>query len=280
MSLSASENLTDITPRQKLHLLDFKELWRYRELLWILGIRDLKVRYKQTIIGAAWAVIQPLATMVIFTLLFKLMGKAPTDSQLPYALTMFCALLPWQFLASSLAPAATSIVSHQNMVKKIYFPKVVLPVSAMIPPLMDYLISLALLIAMMVWYQIPVSLPLLMVPVFMTICVLITAGIALWLSALSALYRDFMYTIPFILQIGFFVSAVIFETRAIVPEKYWIIAGLNPMVMVNEGLRWAMLGADPLPLSLWLPGLCTMLLVLFTGLLYFRRVERHFADRV
>lgn len=280
MPTPASQQVTDITPRQPLHLLDLVELWRYRDLLWILGLRDLKVRYKQTIIGAAWAVIQPLATMAIFTVLFKLMGNAPTDSQLPYALTMFCALLPWQFVASTLAPAATSIVTHQNMVKKIYFPKLVLPVSAMLPPLLDYVISLMILIAMMAWYQVPVGWPLLMVPVFMAMCFITTMGAALWLSALSALYRDFMYTIPFVLQIGFFLSAVIFETRAIVPEKYWMLAGLNPMVGVNEGLRWAMLGADPLPVSLWLPGVITMTLLVVTGLLYFKRMERHFADRV
>lgn len=280
MRTPASEAWTDITPKPSWRLLDVAELWRYRDLLWILGLRDLKVRYKQTIIGAAWAVVQPLATMAIFTVLFKLMGTAPTDATLPYALTMFCALLPWQFVASSLAPAATSIVTHQNMVKKIYFPKLVLPAAALIPAMLDYAISLVILAGMMAWYGVGVRPAVLMVPVFMAMCLLTTLGASLWLSALSALYRDFMYTIPFVLQIGFFLSAVIFETRAIVPEKYWVVAGLNPMVTVNEGLRWALLGAQPLPVKLWLPGVVVMAVLVVTGLLYFKRMERHFADRV
>jgi lipopolysaccharide transport system permease protein len=281
MTNAPNDTLTEINPKRAFLLLDFKEIWRYRELLWIMGLRDLKVRYKQTIIGAAWAVIQPLTTMLIFTVLFMLMGHTPTQSNnVPYALTMFCALLPWQLVASSLSPAATSIITHQNMVKKIYFPKIVLPISALIPSLLDYLVSLVILLLMMAWYHIPLGWPLLMVPVFMAMCILATIGMSLWLSALSAIYRDFMYTIPFIIQIGFFVSAVIFETRAILPEKFWAIASLNPMVTVNEGLRWAMLGADPLPLSLWLPGLLTTAMILLSGLVYFQRMQRHFADRV
>jgi lipopolysaccharide transport system permease protein len=273
--------LTRITANRKLQFLDFMELWNYRDLFWILGLRDLKVRYNQTIVGAAWAIIQPVTTMLIFTVLFKLMGRAPTDgSGIPYALTMFCALLPWQLVATSLSPAATSIVTHQNMVKKIYFPKVVLPVSALIPAILDYAISLVILLLMMLWYQTPLAWPLLMVPVWMVMCILATIGMSLWLSALSAIYRDFMYTIPFILQIGFFISAVIFETRAIVPEQYWALAAINPMVTINEGLRWAMLGADPLPLSIWLPGLISTAAIFLSGLIYFRRMERHFADRV
>jgi lipopolysaccharide transport system permease protein len=278
---SHQDTLTRISAGRHFQFGALKELWSYRELFWILGLRDLKVRYNQTIIGAAWAVIQPLITMLIFTVLFKWMGHAPIDDkQVPFALTMFCALLPWQLVATSLAPAATSIITHQNMVKKIYFPKVVLPVSALIPAILDYTISLAIMMLMMLWYHIPLTWSLLMVPVWMAMCILATVGMSLWLSALSAIYRDFMYTIPFILQIGFFISAVIFETRAIVPEKYWALVAINPMVTINEGLRWAMLGADPLPLTLWLPGLLSTAAIFLSGLVYFRRMERHFADRV
>jgi len=274
------QTITTVTPRQALGFLNFRELWQYRDLLWILGLRDLKVRYKQTIIGVAWAVIQPLAMIAIFTLLFHLMGKTPADSGNPYVLTMFCALLPWQFLAASLASAGGSIVTHQNMVKKIYFPKLVLPFAAMIPAMLDYFISLGILVLMMIWYQVGFGWPILMAPVFMLLCMVLTAGISLWLSALSALYRDFMYVIPFLLQIGFFASAVIFETRAIVPEKYWVIAGLNPMVTVSEGSRWAILGGSPLPVAFWLPGTVIAVAILLSGLLYFRRMEGHFAERV
>ena len=277
---SASDIVTEITPSNSWNLIDFKELWRYRDLLWILGMRDLKIRYQQTIVGVAWAVIQPLTTMAIFAVLFGFLGKTPTDSTTPYYLVVFCALLPWQFVASSLAPAATSIVTHQNMVQKIYFPRIVLPLSAMISPLLDYLISLIVLAGMMWWCQTPIHLPILMVPVFMLMCILTTIGMSLWFAALSTTYRDFMYTIPFMIQIGFFLSSVIFETRAIVPEKYWIIIGLNPMVTVSEGMRWALLGAAPLPFTIWGPGVFMLSILLISGLAYFRRMEKYFADRV
>jgi lipopolysaccharide transport system permease protein len=277
---TASQTITEILPDSGWRLIDLQEVWRYRELVWMLGLRDIKIRYKQTLIGAAWAVIQPLATMVLITVLFRLMGHAPSQSTVPYPVTLFCALLPWQFFASALTQGANSLVVYQNMIKKVYFPRVALPISSMIPGLLDLSVAFIVLIGLMLFYGVVPGWAVILTPLWVLLAVLTALGFSLWLSAANALYRDLIYTLPLVIQLGFFISPVIFETRAIIPEKWLPIFALNPMVAVLEGFRWSLLGGSPPPLTLILPGLLVLAIVLLSGMFYFRRMERYFSDRI
>lgn len=261
-------------------LLDLAELWRYRELIGILVVRDLKVRYRQTAVGVAWALLQPLAMVAVFSIFFTLLGRKPVSDGVPYLATFLCGYLPWQMFAGTLTAASGSLVNHQNLISKVYFPRAVLPIAATLGGLVDFAIGLVLLIAVAAWHQIAPTGAVLLLPCFAGLAVLFSLALSLWFSALNALYRDIGYIIPFCLQVGFFVSPVVYESSALVPPRWQAIYALNPMAGVLDGFRWSLLGSNP-PAIVPLAISTTALLLLFVGgLFYFRRVERVVADRI
>lgn len=275
-----SQSVTQIEPESGWKPIDLAELWRARELVWMFGLRDIKVRYKQTLIGCAWAIIQPLATMLLVTMLFRLLGKSPAAEGSPYPVVVFAALLPWQFFSNGLTQSASSLVSYQNMIKKVYFPRVTLPISCLLPGLLDMLVGFAVLLGLMAWYAVWPGWPILLIPVWVVLAFFCALAFGLWMSAANALYRDLIYTIPLAIQLGFFISPVVFETRAIIPEQWQLLFALNPMVAVLEGFRWSILGGQPPSMTLLGPGILVLLVVLVSGLYYFRRMERYFSDRI
>lgn len=266
-----------IRPRKGLARIDFAELWRYRELFGFLTWRDILVRYKQTAIGVAWAVIRPLMTMVVFTVIFGRLAKLPSGG-VPYPILTFAALLPWQFFANSLTESSNSIVASSNMISKIYFPRLIIPFAAVVSGAVEFLISCLILAGLMIWYQVPVTAAILWLPLFLLLALLCALGIGLWFSALNVEYRDVRYIVPFLVQFGLYVSPVGFSS-AIVPAKWRLLYSLNPMVGVIDGFRWALLGMKN---TLYLPALFLsifMVLALFvSGVFYFKRMERSFAD--
>lgn len=256
----------------------WQDVWNYRELFLFLAWRDVLVRYKQTVIGIAWAVIRPVLLMVVFTVIFSRLAKLPSDSSVPYPLLVFAAMLPWQFFASAFADAGNSLVANASMISKVYFPRLVIPASAIVASLVDFLVSLVILAALVVWYGAYPDWRLLTLPLFMLLAVVAALGPALWISALNVEYRDFRYIVPFIVQFGLYISPVGFSS-SVVPEAWRLVYSLNPMVGVIDGFRWSIL-RGPAPLY-WLglvasSGVALALLV--TGLAYFRRTERRFAD--
>jgi len=260
--------------------IDLAEVWRFRELIWMFALRDLKVRYRQTVVGIAWAVLQPLATMVIFWVLFQLLRGKPTASGLPYAVTSLCGLLPWQFFAASVTNATLSLIQNANLIQKVYFPKVILPVSSMIPALVDFSFAFVLLIGLMFFYGVTPTWAVLLLPFFLLLGFITALAVAMWLSALNAIYRDIQYVVPFVLQIGMFVSPVVYEMDAAIPQKWQWLYSLNPMVSVLEGFRWTLLGMQPPALGPMLVSFAGVAVVFVSGTFYFRRMERFFSDRI
>ncbi len=260
-------------------ILDLRELWQYRELGLVFAARDLKIRYRQAMVGVAWAVLQPLVTMLIFLVLFRLLGQKPTSAGVPYAVSAFCGLLPWQFFATSLRDGSQSLVTNRDLVTKVYFPRTLLPFATVLCGLVDLAIASLVLVALMCGYQVLPGPQIVALPLFLLLAVGLAFGGALWLSALNALYRDVGYVVPFVLQIGFLVSPVIYETSSLIPRTWWGY-GLNPMVAVIEGVRWSLLGTPmPSPAIMLLSlGMATVLLI--SGLCYFRRIESWVADRI
>jgi len=255
----------------------WKDLWRYRELFYFLAWRDILVRYKQTIIGITWAIIRPVLTMVVFTVVFGNLAKLPSGGA-PYPIMVFAALLPWQFFASSFSEAGNSLISNTNMISKVYFPRLVLPTTAVIVSFVDFLISFAILLALMLWYGFIPEVRIIMLPLFILIAFAASMAGGLWIAALNVKYRDFRYIIPFVVQFGLYISPVGF-TSSIVPDKWRLLYSLNPMVGVIDGFRWAILGGE---YQLYLPGfLLSVALVAFilvSGIVYFRKTEKTFAD--
>lgn len=255
----------------------WKDLWRYRELFYFLAWRDLLVRYKQTAFGIAWAVVRPLLTMLALTLVFGKLAKLPSDG-VPYPILVFAALLPWQFFSSSFSEAGNSLINNANMISKVYFPRLTIPVSSIVVSFVDLLISLCLLGLIMLWYGFVPSARAWSLPLFALLAVAASLGGGLWVAALNVKYRDFRYLIPFIMQFGLYISPVGFSS-SVVPSDWRFFYSLNPMVGVIDGFRWAILGGDS---QLYLPGFLISLLVvsiiLFTGIAYFRKTERSFAD--
>ena len=255
----------------------WEDVWRYRELFYFLAWRDLLVRYKQTVIGVAWAVLRPLLTMLALTLVFGKLAKMPSGG-VPYPLLVFAALLPWQFFASSFSEAGNSLISNSNMISKVYFPRIAIPASSIIVSFVDFLISLSLLAAIMLWYGFMPDMRILLLPVFTLIAIAASFGGGLWIAALNVKYRDFRYVIPFVVQFGLYVSPVGFSS-SVVPERWRLIYSLNPMVGVIDGFRWAILGGES---QLYLPGfllsIAMVIIVLATGIIYFRKTEKIFAD--
>jgi lipopolysaccharide transport system permease protein len=248
--------------------------------LFILAQRDIKVRYRQAVIGAAWAVLQPVVTMLIFSGLFSLLGKQPVSGGVPYAVTAFCGLLPWQFFASGLTQASGSLVNYRHVVTKVYFPRMLMPMASILCALVDFAIAFVVLVGLMLAFRVGVSWEVVTLPLFVLLALLTTLGASLWLSALNSLYRDFTYVVPFIIQIGFFLSPVVYETRSLIPERWRLLYGLNPLVVVIEGFRWALLRETAPAVDVLLVSLAAVALLLVSGLLYFSRVERTLADRI
>lgn len=256
------------------------DLWRYRELFYFLSWRDILVRYKQTVIGILWAVLKPLLTMIIFTIVFGKLAKMPSEG-MPYAIFVFVALLPWQFFSSALSEASNSLITNANMISKIYFPRLVVPASAVIVCFVDFLISAVILVGLLVWYRDLPSWRIIMLPAFTLLAFLASFGISLWLAALNVKYRDFRYIIPFIVQFGLYVSPVGFSS-SIVREKcgdfVCQLYALNPMVGVINSFRWALGSTMTFDWSGLLTALAVTMLLLFSGVKYFRATEKAFAD--
>jgi lipopolysaccharide transport system permease protein len=255
----------------------WKDLWGYRELLYFLAWRDILVRYKQTAIGIAWALIRPFLTMVVFTMVFGQLAKLPSGG-VPYPILVFAAMLPWQFFANALSECSNSLLTNANMISKVYFPRLIVPTSAVIVSFVDFLISAMILLALMVWYNFVPDWRILTLPLFTLIAFAAAMGAGLWLAALNVQYRDFRYIVPFIVQLGLYVSPVGFSS-SVVPEQWRLLYALNPMVGVIDGFRWAILGGEA---TLYWPGFTVSLglvaLLLVSGIWYFRKMERTFAD--
>lgn len=257
----------------------WSDLWRYRELFFFLAWRDILVRYKQTVIGFAWALLRPFLTMLVFTLVFGKLAKLPSEG-VPYPILVFAALLPWQFFSNAFTEAGNSLIANANMISKVYFPRLVIPASAVIVSFVDFLISGVILVGLMFWYGFMPDWRMLTLPLFIFVAFAAAMGAGLWIAALNVKYRDFRYIIPFVVQFGLYVSPVGFSST-IVPEKWRLLYSLNPMVGVIDGFRWAILGGNT---QLYWPGfllsLVLVTLLLITGIFYFRKTERGFADLI
>ena len=269
---------TRIAPSKGWISLGLKDLWRYRELLFFLAWRDIKVRYKQTALGAAWAVIQPLFTMLVFTLFFGRLAKVPSDG-IPYPLFSYTALLPWQLFAYALTESSNSVVANERLITKVYFPRLVVPLASILAGLVDFVIAFTLVIGMMVWYGVRPTWAVLTLPFFVILAMATAFGVGLWLSALNVQYRDVRYTLNFIVQFWLFASPVAYSST-LVPARWRPFYGLNPMAGVIEGFRWALLGKAQAPGAMLWVSVVVVALVLVGGLYYYRRMEKTFADVV
>ncbi len=255
----------------------WRDLWRYRELFYFLSWRDILVRYKQTAIGIAWSVLRPLLTMIVFTVIFGRIAKLPSG-EAPYAVMVFAAMLPWQFFSNAMSESSNSLLANSNMLTKVYFPRLIMPSSAVIVSLVDFVISFGLLLILMLFYLFAPSARMITLPFFLGLALVTALGTGFWLSALNVKYRDFRYIIPFIVQFGLYVSPVGFSS-SVIPQQWRLLYSLNPMVGVIDGFRWAILRGDSL---IYWPGFylsCLISVLLFiTGIWYFRKMERQFAD--
>jgi len=254
----------------------WKDLWRYRELFYFLAWRDILVRYKQTAIGIAWTLIRPFLTMVVFTIVFGNLAKLPSGG-VPYPILVFSAMLPWQFFANSLSESSSSLISNANLISKVYFPRLIVPISAVIVGFVDFMVSGMILLALMAWYNFVPDWRILTLPLFILIAFSAAMGGGLWLAALNVEYRDFRYIVPFIVQFGLYISPVGFSSK-IVSEQWRFLYFLNPMVGVIDGFRWAILGEANIYLPGFILSLFVVVILLISGIWYFRKMERTFAD--
>jgi lipopolysaccharide transport system permease protein len=267
-----------IEPTQGWVALKLRELWDYRELVYFLVWRDIKVRYKQTALGAGWAIIQPFFTMVVFSLFFGKLAKVPSDG-IPYPVFTFCALIPWQLFAFALNESSNSLVSNERLVTKVYFPRLAIPIAGVLAGLVDFAIAFVVLIAMMLFFGIVPTVAIVALPLFVLLAVVTALAVGLWLSALNVQYRDVRYTIPFLTQFWLFITPIAYPS-SIVPEQWRALYGLNPMAGVVEGFRWALLGRSGAEAPTIIVSSVVVVLLLIGGLAYFRRMERTFADVV
>ena len=256
----------------------WRDLWRYRELFYFLAWRDILVRYKQTAIGIAWALVRPFLTMLVFTFIFSRVAKLPAPGSVPYALLVFAAMLPWQFFSTALGEASNSLIGNANLISKVYFPRLIVPAGSVITSFVDFLITLGLMAGMMVWYRFLPDWRLLTLPLFTALAFGSAFGAGLWLCALNVRYRDFRYIVPFIVQFGLYLSPVGFSSN-IVPEGLRLIYACNPMVGVIDGFRWALLrGQSPLAAPELIASILVTSVLCLSGIWYFRRTEKTFAD--
>lgn len=256
------------------------DLWRYRELFLIIAWRDISVRYKQTIIGILWAIIRPLLTMVVFTVIFGRIAKLPSDGSAPYALMVFAAMLPWSLFSNALIESSNSLISNANLIGKVYFPRLIIPAATLVTAFIDFLISFIILIGMMVHYQFAPGWKMLLLPCFIILALLASLGPGLWITALNVKYRDFRYIIPFVVQFGLYVSPVGFSSK-VIPEQWRLLYNLNPMVGVIDGFRWCVLGDNsPIYMPGFLLSLAIIAFFIWLGLTRFRKMEKTFADLI
>lgn len=256
----------------------WKDLWAYRELFYFLAWRDFLVRYKQTVIGVAWALVRPLLSMLIFTVIFGKIAKLPSDGAVPYSILVYAAMLPWQFVSTALTEASNSLILNPNLISKIYFPRLIVPSSSVLTSFVDLLISFVILVVMMVWFSFAPDWRIVFLPLFIFLGIATAMGAGLWMCALNVEYRDFRYVVPFLVQFGLYVSPVGFSS-SVVPSRWRLLYSVNPMVAVIDGFRWSLLRGQA---HLYWPGMfaslgCTAFLC-FTGTWYFRKMERTFAD--
>jgi len=278
-TMSFNSDLIIIEPgRRARHY--FGDLWRYRELFYTLAWRDLAVRYKQTVIGATWALIRPFLTMIIFTIVFGRLAKLPSDGGSPYALMVFAGMLPWTFFSTGLSEASNSLIGNANLITKVYFPRIIVPIASIMVAFADFFISFIILVGMMLWYGFLPDWRIVLLPLFIVLGFIASIGPALWITALNVKYRDFRYVIPFIVQLGIYVSPVGFSS-SVVPEQWRLLYSLNPIVGVIDGFRWCILGGQS---GIYLPGLAASSAVaaffLWFGISRFRKAEASFADLI
>lgn len=259
--------------------LQLRELWRYRELLYFLIWRDVKVRYKQTVIGATWAIIQPFMTMVVFSIFFGNLAKIPSDG-IPYPIFSYTALVPWAFFANGLTTSSNSLVGNSNLIKKIYFPRLVMPLSGVLAGLVDFILAFIVLIVMMLAFGIVPTINIIWLPMFLLLAFVTALGVGLWLSAMNVQFRDVRYVVPFLVQLWLFATPIAYPSSLITDPLLRLVYGLNPMTGVVEGFRWALLGVQTAPDPILLVSALAAIVVLISGAFYFRRMEKHFADVV
>jgi lipopolysaccharide transport system permease protein len=273
-----SQEMIYYGPRSGWQLIDFAELWRFRELVWAFGFRDLKVRYRQTAVGLAWAVLQPLMTVIVFGVLVSWLRGSASDGKVPYVVTSLCGMVPWQFFAAATTQATLSIAMNGQLIKKIYFPRVILPLSAFVPASIDFLVSFMMLAIVMLFFGIVPGPQILLLPLVLAATLVVSAAFALWLSAVNGIYRDVQFAVPFVLQLGMMISPVVYETEAVVPERWRSLYYLNPLAGLLQVYRWMLLGAELPALGSLLTSAAAVCLLLVSGMFYFRRMERFFAD--
>lgn len=270
--------MTRIVPTSGWVPLRLTEVWEFRELFFFLVWRDIKVRYKQTVIGAGWAIIQPLFTMIVFSIFFGRLAGMPSDG-MPYPVFSLAALVPWTFFANALSQSSNSLVANANLITKVYFPRLIMPLASVLSGLFDLAISLVVLLLLMVWFGVVPSLNLLAFPLFIVLAVMTAAGAGLWMAAINVEYRDVRYVLPFLVQFWMFATPVAYPA-SLVPTQWQILYAINPMVGVIEGVRWSLLGSGSVPVSSLLTSAAMAAALLVSGACYFRRMEKDFADRI
>jgi len=275
-SSSASIHQTIIEPKKGWQLLDFKELREYRDLFFFLVWRDIKILYKQTILGFSWAIIRPVFSTIVFTIVFGRLAKVPSDG-IPYPIFSYAALLPWTYFAASLTKSSESLIASAGMLTKIYFPRVMIPFTPVLAGLLDFVIASSILVVMMVWYGIVPTLNIIFLPLLLLLMILTASGIGMWLSALAIQYRDVRHAMQFVVQLLMYAAPVVWPV-SLIPEKYRLLYGLYPMAGVIEGFRSSIIGVHPMPWDIIVMGTGSSLLIAISGALYFRRMERVFAD--
>jgi len=278
MDLKNSARLTIIKPSTGWSALNLRDLWLYRELIFFMTWRDLKVRYKQTLLGAGWAILQPFLTMVVFSIFFGSLANVPSDG-VPYPIFSYTALIPWTLFSKALQDASRSLVQSSHMITKVYFPRMILPLSSVLAGVVDFLIAFLVLIGMMVFYGIFPTSNIWLLPLFILLALVTAVGVGLWLSALNVLYRDINYVLPFLTQLWMFLTPIAYPS-SIVPRQFQTLYALNPMAGVVEGFRWVLLGSGQPPGVMTLVSGLAAIVLLISGMFYFRRMERLFADMV
>ena len=268
--------LVQIQPTRGWRWLDLRELWVYRELIYFLTLRDIKVRYKQTAIGVTWAVLQPLAMMLVFTLFFSTLAGIPSDD-VPYPLFAYVALLPWLLFSRNLSDSTNSLVTDQRLVTRVYFPRIIVPTATTLAALLDFTVSGILLVILMAYYGVAPGIEAVWIPLFLLLMIVTALGVGFWLSALNVEYRDVMYVVPFLIQLWLFLTPVVYPS-SLVPEQWRFLYGLNPMVGVVEGFRWALLGAGEGPSSMLGASTLVAIALFVSGIVWFRWRERTFVD--
>jgi lipopolysaccharide transport system permease protein len=263
---------------RKLFDLDLGAIWQYRELLYFLAWREVKVRYKQTVIGVAWAILQPLMTMFIFTLIFGTFVKIPSDG-IPYPLFAYAGLLPWTYFSEATVRSSGSLVSDANLLRKVYFPRLIIPLAAAITPAVDLALAFLVMLGLMVWYGVTPTANALFLPLFLALAFAIALAVGLWLSALNVKYRDIRHTVPFVVQVWMYATPIVYPI-SMVPENWRFVLALNPMAGIIEGFRWGLLGKESPDFSVMTASTLVVIALLFSGWVFFRRMERIFADVV